>query len=62
MTHHFPLHHQSEADVAATLERLFAHLDDHARPARHMERPSLMTAGEVFKIETDAQKGRAVGR
>lgn len=60
-TGRFPWHHQSEADVAATQEQLFALLDDHARLARHMQRPSLMTGGGVFRIETDAQKGRAVG-
>lgn len=57
----FTLHQQSEADVAATPEELFALLNDHARLARHMEKPSLMTAGGVFRVETDALNGRAVG-
>jgi hypothetical protein len=57
----YPLHQQIEADVAASPERLFALLDDHARLTRHMERPSLMTAGGVFRVETDAFLGRAAG-
>ena len=47
--------------MAAKAEELFAFLDDHARLARHMERPSLMTAYGVFRVETDALHGRAVG-
>jgi hypothetical protein len=57
----FPKHHASEVSVAARPEELFALLDDHARLARHMEKPSLMTAGGVFRVETDALRGRAVG-
>jgi hypothetical protein len=57
----FPQHHLSEASVAATPELLFAFLDDHARLTRHMERPSLMTAGGVFHVETDDLHGRGVG-
>lgn len=57
----FPLHHLSEATVAATPEVLFAFLDDHARLVRHMERPSLMTAGGMFRVETDVLHGRGVG-
>lgn len=57
----YPQHHESEACVDATPEELFALLDDHARLARHMERPSLMTVGGVFRVETDALHGMAVG-
>ena len=41
----YALHQRSEVEVAANPQDLFALLDDHARLARHMERPSLMTAG-----------------
>jgi len=57
----FSLRHHSEADVAAQPEELFALLDDHARLARHMEKPTLMTMGSVFHIETDSLRGRAMG-
>jgi hypothetical protein len=60
-TEQFPLHHQSKVDVAASPDELFALLDDHERLARHMERPSLMTARGEFKVETDARHGRALG-
>lgn len=57
----FEHHHRSEAMVTATPEVLFTHLDDHARLVRHMEKPSLMTAGGVFRVETDQLQGKAVG-
>lgn len=57
----FPLHHRSEVLLAADLQRVFAHLDDHRRLASHMEKPSLMTAGASMRIETDARHGQAVG-
>ena len=42
----YPLHHRSEADVDADAQVLFTHLDDHRRLARHMEKRSLMMAGD----------------
>ena len=57
----YPLHHVSEEGVAAKPEVLFAFLDDHARLARHMEKPSLMTVGGAFHVETDDLHGRALG-
>jgi hypothetical protein len=57
----FSLRHHSEADVAAQPEELFALLDDHARLASHMEKPTLMTMGSVFHIETDSLRGRTMG-
>jgi hypothetical protein len=56
-----PLHHSSQADVAADPATLFAHLDDHRRLSAHMEKPSLMTAGASMRIEVDPQQGRSVG-
>ena len=38
-------HEEASAYVAATLERLFAHLDDQTRLGAHMSRPSLMMGG-----------------
>lgn len=57
----FPLHHSTEVDVPLSPEVLFAALDDHARLASHMEKPSLMTAGASMRVTTDALHGRAVG-
>lgn len=61
MSHTYPLHHSSEVDVPVEPATLFAELDDHTRLARHMEKPSLMTAGASMRIATDAQGGQAVG-
>lgn len=56
------LHHlRTEVDVASPPARLFAALDDHKRLARHMEKPSLMTAGATMRLTTDARHGQAVG-
>ena len=57
----YPLHHRSEVEVDADANTLFAHLDDHRRLAGHMEKPSLMMAGATMQVETDAQRGQAVG-
>lgn len=47
--------------VSTDASTLFAHLDDHARLSRHMERPSLMMAGATMRVETDAALGREIG-
>jgi hypothetical protein len=57
----YPHHHVSKVDVAADAQSLFAQLDDHRRLAGHMEKPSLMMAGTTMRVETDAQRGQAVG-
>lgn len=57
----YPFHHRSAVDVATDAHSLFALLDDHRRLAAHMEKPSLMMAGATMRVETDAQKGQAVG-
>lgn len=57
----YPLHQRSEADVDADAQILFAHLDDHHRLAGHMEKRSLMMAGAMMQVETDALQGQAVG-
>ena len=57
----YPLHHQSEVNIAIEPERLFDWLDDPRRLASHMEKPSLMTAGSSMRFETDDRKGQAVG-
>lgn len=57
----YPFHHHSDVQVGVDPVSLFAHLDDHRRLSAHMERPSLMTAGAVMRIETDDRHGKAVG-
>lgn len=47
--------------MAARPQQLFAFLDDHQRLSAHMQKPSLMMAGATMKIETDSQRGQAVG-
>jgi hypothetical protein len=55
--------HRDEAiaEVHAPPERLFEHLDDHARLGTHMEKPSMMMMGGKMTYEFDEAKGRAVG-
>ena len=47
--------------MAASPQDVFAFLDDHQRLSAHMQKPSLMMAGATMKIETDSQRGQAVG-
>ena len=60
-TERYPFHHVSEVDVRADAARLFAHLDDHRQLAGHMQKPSLMMAGAVMRLQTDMLHGKAVG-
>lgn len=54
-------HREAAAQVAASPERVFAHLDDQTRLAEHMGRPSMMMGGGRMTYDFDAQKGQAVG-
>jgi hypothetical protein len=56
-----PLQHASEAVVPAPVDRVFAHLDDHARLTSHMERSSWMLGGGNMHVELDAARGQSVG-
>jgi hypothetical protein len=56
-----PHHTESTGLVAATADRVFAHLDDHTRLSAHMTRRSWMMAGSRMEIHLDAAGGRAVG-
>lgn len=56
-----PYHTESTGPVAATADRVFAHLDDHTRLSAHMTRRSWMMAGGRMEIHLDAAGGRAVG-
>lgn len=61
MSSQFPFHRETTVQVAASPQAVFALLDDHQRLAAHMEKPSLMMAGAVMKIETDGNQGKALG-
>ncbi len=61
MSKPFQFHREATVHVAASPPTVFALLDDHQRLAAHMEKPSLMMAGATMKIETDNQKGQALG-
>ena len=60
MTLQFRFHREATADIAASSQAVFAFLDDPKRLAAHMEKPSLMMAGAIMKIETDNRRGQAV--
>jgi predicted GNAT family acetyltransferase len=53
--------HEANAEVHASPDQLFAHLDDPARLGAHMERPSMMMMGGRMTYEFDEAKGRAGG-
>lgn len=61
MSPQFRRHREAMADISASPQDVFAFLDDHRRLSTHMEKPSLMMAGATMKIETDSQRGQAVG-
>jgi uncharacterized membrane protein len=54
-------HHESSALVAAPAERVFAHIDDHARLAGHMSGSSWMMGGGSMSMEVDEAGGGRVG-
>lgn len=54
-------HKEASARIAATAERLFAHLDDQSRLAAHMSRPSVMMGGGRMNYDFDDARGQAVG-
>jgi hypothetical protein len=57
----YPYHEESHGRVRAPIERVFSHLDGHARLAAHMERPSWRTGWARMAVHLDAREGRAVG-
>ncbi|MDO8769231.1 MAG: SRPBCC family protein [Burkholderiaceae bacterium] len=61
MTARFNCHREATVNIAASPQAVFTLLDDHQRLAAHMEKPSMMMAGATMQIETDGQRGQAVG-
>lgn len=56
-----PHHGESTVLVAVTPERLFEHVDDHARLSSHMNESSWRMGGGRMTVDVDAGQGRRVG-
>lgn len=54
-------HYEASGLVAASPDRLFAHLDDHTRLSSHMSKSSWKMGGGKMDLTVDELKGRAVG-
>jgi hypothetical protein len=54
-------HHETSAIVYTSAQKLFEHVDDHARLSAHMSQPSWKLGGGCMTVETDAGGGRKVG-
>lgn len=61
MTRPFCLHEESTVTVPAPAGRVFAHLDDHARLAGHMNQRSWRMGWGKLETVMDDAHGRAVG-
>ena len=59
--HSFPFHAESSALAHATVDRVFAYLDDPKALAAHMGESSMMMMGSRMSIDVDADGGRVVG-
>ena len=57
----FPLHDESTALANASLDRVFAYLDDPKALAAHMGESSMMMMGSRMSIDVDADGGRVIG-
>jgi hypothetical protein len=53
--------YECSALVRAPAERVFAHVDDHARLSSHMGKSSWMLGGGRMDLELDADRGKKVG-
>src|SRR5215510_2028843 len=56
-----PHHYEASALVQATVERVFAYVDDPTRLSSHMSKSSWMMAGSRMRIELDDDRGQRVG-
>ena len=54
-------HEESAGLVSAPVERVFAHVDDHARLSSHMSQSSWTMGGGRMDVVLDAGRGRRVG-
>jgi polyketide cyclase/dehydrase/lipid transport protein len=54
-------HYETSAFVRAPGDKVFAHVDDHARLSSHMTQSSWMMGGGRMEIELDNARGLSVG-
>jgi hypothetical protein len=54
-------HYETSAMVRAPLERVFAHMDDHARLSSHMTQSSWVMGGGSMQVEFDTARGQKIG-
>ena len=57
----YPFHAESRGQIRATAERVFVHLDDHARLSAHMARRSWRMGWGRMQLQLDERAGRAAG-
>ena len=57
----FPFHHESSGPANASVEQVFAFLDDPKALAAHMGESSMMMLGSRMSIDVDAGGGRVIG-
>ena len=57
----FAYHNETTGLVNASADRVFAHLDDHARLSTHMTKSSWTMGGGRMEISSDAGRGQLVG-
>ena len=57
----FPFHHESSGPANASVEQVFAFLDDPKALAAHMGESSMMMLGSHMSIDVDADGGRVIG-
>lgn len=53
--------YESSATVAAPADRVFAHVDDHARLSSHMSGSTWMMGGGRMTIDVDEGRGQCIG-
>ena len=57
----FPNQCESEAFVHASVDRVFAHIDDHSRLSSHMSKGSWKMGGGQMNMELDEGRGQEIG-
>jgi len=61
MARAYQFHRETKASAKASMEAVFAFMDDPARLGAHMGRHTAMMGGAVMRTEMDAGHGQAVG-
>src|SRR5215510_4578827 len=56
-----PHHYEASALVQASVEKVFAYVDDPTRLSSHMSKSSWMMGGSRMQIELDDDRGQRVG-